>query len=305
MILSSTDDGLSRRTRRAHNQFSEFIKGPSTSQPQRTSTVLLEPPPAPTISNKVSNKKRGKQKATAAELEPSDALTISTASAPAPRKRRKTITNSATNTLTETISSTQPILDPSESTTVQSRRQTTRSSRRHAGSTTIVPTPPGPPSKPRKVILRVTQPEDALDRLLQDSSEPLLVEKRAEFRRNGWYLPLDRNGERRREPPEEPGRSVGTWDVILKGVEAAYRPAPLYLAVTGKICEAIKARAELSIHGQVTQGRLVRGTAKGKGPKKQRDDPETVWRKKLAKVTLELVVDQWKRVVLVSVVRIF
>jgi helicase SWR1 len=79
----------------------------------------------------------------------------------------------------------------------------------------------------------------------------------------------------------------------------------MYLAVTKHICDAIKARAELSLYGQVVQGRLVRGTAKAKGSKKQRDDPETAWRKKLAKETLELVVDQWKRVVLASVIIVF
>jgi hypothetical protein len=178
-------------------------------------------------------------------------------------------------------------------------------------------------------MLRVTQPEDALEQLLQRSQEPfpssftstgldhkkgvtisklqahakaaaLLAEKRAEFRRNGWYLPLDRNKERRRGPPEEPERRVDTWDFVLKAVETAYRPEPLYIAVTRKICEAVRARAELSLYGQITQSRLMRGTAKTKGSKKQKDDPETAWRKKLAKATAELVIDQWKRVVLAS-----
>ena len=128
-----------------------------------------------------------------------------------------------------------------------------------------------------------------------------LAEKRAEFRRNSWYLPLDRNRERRRGPPEEPKRSVDAWDVVLKAVEEAYRPDALHLAITRQISEGIKARAELSLYGQVSQGRLMRGTAKAKGSKKQGEDPETAWRKKLAKETVELVVDQWKRVVLVSV----
>jgi len=127
-----------------------------------------------------------------------------------------------------------------------------------------------------------------------------LAEKRSELLRNGRYLPLDRNGKRRLEPPDEPERRVDTWDVILKAVEVAYRSEPLHLPVTRPICEAISARAEQSTHGQVTQGQLVRGTGKAKGSKRQKDDPETARRKKLAKATVQLVIDQWKRVVLVS-----
>ena len=324
MILSSVDEGLSRRTRRAHNQFSEFIKSAGTPQPRRTFGVFPEPPPTPTM----SSKRRGKQKATAAELEFADLPTTSAVSAPAPRKRRKTITNTIPNAPTDTIPSFQPTLDPSKSISAQDHDRTVRSSRRRAGSPiTTLPTAPELPSRSRKVILRVTKSESMLDRILQNSSEPLpsfvgldekvsaslskledhvkaataLAEKRAEFRRKDWYLPLDRNGERRREPPEEPERLVDTWDVILKAVTAVYRPEPQYLAVTKQICTVIKARIEQSIYGPVAQGRLVRGTVKGKGSKRQRDDPETAWRKKLAKETVELVVDQWKRVVLASV----
>jgi len=329
MILSSADEGLSRRTRRAHNKFSEFIKGSSASQPQHASAAFSEPPPTSTM----SSKRREKQKATAVELEPSDVPTTSAISAPAPRKRRKTIANSVPDGLTGTVASTQPTLDLSESISAQSRDRITRSSRRRAGpSTAALPATPDLPPKSRKIILRVTQPESALDQLFQKSSEPLpsssvsldgksdvllsklearakataaLAEKRADFRRKGWYLPLDRNGERRRGLPKEPERLVDTWDVILKVIEAAYRPEPLYLAVTKRICEAMKTRAEPSPYGQVTQGRLVRGVVKVKASKKQKDDPETARRKKLAKVTAELVVDQWKRVVLVSVTCIF
>ena len=330
MILSSVDESLSRRTRRAHNELTEFIKGPSTSSlPRHKSAVFLEPQPTSTM----STKKRGKQKATAPELESADLPTASPASAPAPRKRRKTTTNSVPKVPTDTVSSVQPTLDPSESIPTQGPHRIVRSSRRRAGPSTIVlPAMPDLPSRSRKVFLRVTQSEGTLDRLLQSSSEPLpssfvgldgksglllskleahakmaaaLAEKRAEFRRKDWYLPLDRNGERRREPPEEPERLNATWDVILKAVEVTYRPDPLYLATTRRICEAIKTRAGQGLYGQSTQGRLARGTIKGKGSKKQRDDPETAWRKRLAKATAELVVDQWKRVVLASVVRVF
>jgi len=317
MILSSFDEGLSRRTRRAHNQFSEFIKGSSTSQPE----------PSPT--SPISSKRRGKQKATAAESESFDAPTTSVTSAPAPRKRRKTLTISIPGASTETISPAQPTLDPSESISAQDHDRITRSSRTRAGpSTAGLPLTRDLPPRSRKVVLRVTEPEDALDQLLQRSSEPFptsfigldgkmgaslfkleerakaaaaLAETRTEFRRKGWYLPLDHNRERRRGPPDEPERSVDTWDTILKAIEAAYRPDALHLAVTGRICEAMKVRADPSPHGQATQGRPTRGTAKAKGSKKQRDDPETAWRKKLAKETADLVVDQWKRVVLVSV----
>lgn len=328
MILSSVDEGLSRRTRRAHNQVSEFIKSPITSQPRRTSAIFSEPPPTSTM----SSKRRGKQKATAAELESTDSPTTGVVSAPAPRKRRKTIMNSVPDAPTDTIS-VQPTLEPSQSIPVQGHHRTVRSSRGRAGpSTTTLPAVPNLPSRSRKVILRVTQPESTLDRFLQTFLEPLpssfsgldgksglslskleglaqsvalLAEKRAEFRRKGWYLPLDRDGKRRREPPEELERPVNTWDFILKAVEVGYRPNPLYLRVTKQICEAIKARAEMSLYGQVTQSRLARGTVKGKGLKKQRDDPETAWRKRLAKATVDLVVNQWKRVVLASILRAF
>jgi len=325
MILSSAGEGLSRRTRRAHNQFSEFIKGPNASQPQYTSTVSFEQLPMSTI----SDKKRGKQKATAAELESSDHVSTTNAvSVPAPRKMRKAITDSVSDASTEAIS-VQPTLDPPESISTRSHHhRNTWSYRRRPGPfTPTLPATAGPPPKSRKVILRVKRPESVLDRFLRKSLEPflssfisldgktdvslpkleaqakamaVLAEKRAEFRRNGWYLPLDRDGERRRGQPEEPERSVDTWDVILKAVEVAYRPDPLHLAVTKHICGGIRARVVLSLYGQVTQGRPVRGTAKAKGTKKPRDDPETAWRKKLAKVTVELVVEQWKRVVLVS-----
>ena len=325
MILSSVDEGLSRRTRRAHNQFSEFIKSPTTSQPRHTSAASPEPPPT----SPISSKRRGKQKATAAESESLDTPTTNVISTPAPRKRRKTFTISIPGTSTETISPTQPTLDPSKSVSAQGHNRITRSSRSRAGppTTGLIAVHDLPP-RSRKVVLRVTEPEDALDQLLQRRSEPLptsfigldgkmgaslsklearakaaaaLAEKRAEFRRKGWYLPLDRNGERRGEPPEEPERPVDTWDIILKAIEAAYRPDTLRFAVTKQICEAMKARADPSPHGQATQGKLTRGTAKPKGSKKQRDDPETAWRKKLAKETADLVADQWKRVVLVSI----
>lgn len=133
----------------------------------------------------------------------------------------------------------------------------------------------------------------------------LLAEKRAELCRTNCYLPLDRNSQRRRGPPDEPGRAVYTWDVILKAIETAYRPEPSYIAVTRRICDAVKARFEPSPCGQVTQSRLMRGTAKTKGLKKQKDDPEIIMLKKLAKATVELVIDQWKRVVLVSDIRVF
>jgi len=326
MILSSAGEDLSRRTRRAHNQFSEFIKGPNPSQPQQTSAVSLEPLPTPTI----SDKKRGKQKATAAELESCDLST--TSAVPAPRKRRKAIADSVSDTPTETIS-VQPTLDPPETISTRSHHRNTWSYRRRAGPfTPAVPATAGPPPTSRKVILRVKRPESVLDRFLRKPLEPflssftsldgktdvslskleaqakataILAEKRAEFRRNDWYLPLDRNRERRRGPPEEPERLVDTWDVITRAVEVAYRPDPPHLAVTKHICEGLRARTELSLYGQVIHGRPVRGTAKAKGSKKPRDDPETVWRKKLAKVTAELVVEQWKRVVLVSVLFIF
>jgi hypothetical protein len=325
MILSSVDEGLSRRTRRAHNQFSEFIKGPSTSQPQHTSTAFPEPPPT----SPISSKRRGKQKATAAELESLDTPTTGVISTPSPRKKRRTITISIPGTSTETISPAHPNLNPSKRIPAQDHDRITRSSRSRAGpSAAGLPATHDLPPRSRKVILRVTEPEDALDQLLQRTSEPFptssigpggklddslsklearvkaaaaLAEKRAEFRRNGWYLPLDRNGERRRGPPEEPERPANAWDAILKAIEAAYRPDTPYLAVTRQICEAMKVRADPSLYGQATQGRLTRGMAKAKGSKKQRDDPETAWRKRLAKETVDLVVDQWKRVVLVSV----
>lgn len=326
MILSCVGEGPPRRTRRAHNQLSEFIKGSGSSQPQRTDAVLPEPPSTPVI----SSKKRGKQKAAAAEVESPDLPSTGTVPAHTPLKRRKTITNPVPSTPAETISSTQPTLDPSESISAQSHNRNTRSSLRRAGPSTVaLPTTSDPPPRPRRVILRVTQPESILDQFLRKSLEPflssfislngkkdvplskledratkaaVLAEKRAEFRRKGWYLPLDRNGERKRGPPEEPVRVVKTWDVLLKAVEVAYRPDPLYLAVTKQICEGMRAKAELSLYGRVTQGRLVRGTTKTKGSKRQRDDPETAGRKKLAKETLELVVDQWKRIVLASIV---
>ena len=329
MILSSTGEGPSRRTRRAHSQFSQFIKGPSASQPQHASAVSLGLPPTPTAPGKGG----GKQKATAAEPETSDLLATGAVSAPVPRKRRKAVTNPIPETSTEMSPPVKPTPDPSESISAQSHHRTTRSSRRRAGpSTTTLPTTPDPHSRSRKVILRVTQPENALDRFLEQSSEPflpptvgldgktnaslleleahakaasILAEKRAEFRRKGWYLPLDRNGERKRGPPEEPERFVNTWDIILEAVGMAYRPNPSHLAVTKQICEAVKARAEVSLCGKVTQGRLVRGTAKAKGSKKQRDSPETALRKKLARETVDVVVDQWKRVVLVGVMRVF
>lgn len=327
MMLSPVDEGLSRRTRRAHDRFSEFIKGPTTSQPQHTSTAFPEPQPTSTM----SGKKRGKQKATAPELESPDIPTTSAIPAPAPRKRRKTITNSVPDIPTGTVSSARPTLDPSESISTQSHDRNSRLSRRRAGpSTTTLPATLDLPPKSRKVILRVTEPESALDQLLQQLSKPLpspstalgkkanalfsklgerskkvavLAKKRAELRQNGWYLPLDRNRERRREPPEEPERPAGTWDAILKAIEVAYRSEPLYLGVTRQICEVIRARTELSIYGPVTQGRLVRGPAKTKGSRKQRDDPEIARRKKLAKETLDMIIDQWKRIVLASISR--
>jgi helicase SWR1 len=144
--------------------------------------------------------------------------------------------------------------------------------------------------------------DDSLSKLeARVKAAAALAEKRTEFRRNSWYLPLDRNGERRRGPPEEPERPANAWDAILKAIEAAYRPDTPYLAVTRQICEAMKVRADPNLYGQATQGRLTRGMAKAKGSKKQRDDPETAWRKRLAKETVDLVVDQWKRVVLVGV----
>jgi hypothetical protein len=328
MILSSAEGGVSRRTRRAHNRFSEFIKGPSTSQLQISHVASPEPPPAP----KISGKKRGKQKAAAAEFEPLDAP-ITSVNPPAARKRRKTIMNSVPNDIAETGSSAKPAVDSPKSVPAQSHDRTARPSRRGTGLSKITLTAPAAidlPPRPRRVVLRVTEPEDALDQLLQKSSEPIpflsvkldseteasiskfqahakaaaaLAEKRAEFRRNNWYLPLDRNGERRRGPPDEPQRQVGVWDVILKAVEVAYRSEPLHLTVTRRICEAIRARAEPCLYQQATQGRPARGVTKTKGSKKQRDDPETVQRKKLAKVTVDLVIDQWKRVVLVSVIR--
>ena len=326
MTISSANEGLSRRTRRAHTQFSEFIKGSSTSQLQQTQAVI---PESPSIS-KSPLKKRGKKNITAAELESIDASAVSAIPPPAPRKSRKTITTSAPDGVTETIPAVQPTLEPSESISTQSHGRTTRLSRRRSGSsTTALPVTLDLPRKSRKVILLVTQPENALDQLLQRAQEPLpssftstdgkrnstvsklqahakaasvLAETRAELRRCSAYLPLDRNKERRRGPPDEPKRRGDTWDVILKAVEAAYRTEPLHIAVTRRICEAVRARAELNLYGQVTQSRLMRGTAKTKATKKQRDDPETAWRKKLAKATAELVVDQWKRVVLASVI---
>ena len=329
MIISSANEGLSRRTRKAHNQLSELIKSSNASQPQRTRAAPPESPPT----SRTRNKKRGKQKATAAELEFLDAPTTSAISPPAPRKRRKTVATSVPDDITDTLSPPQPTLDPSECISAQSHDRTARSSRRRPGaSKAVLPATVNLPPKTRKVILRVTPPEDALGQLLRKSSEPIqspsikldkktnasiakvqarakaaavLAEKRAELCRNGWYLPLDRNGERRREPPEEPERRGDIWDVILKAVEAAYRPEPLYAAVTRRICEAVKARAEPSLCEQVAQGRVGRGIGKGKGLKKQRDDPETTRRKKLAKATVELVTDQWKRVVLVRVICFF
>lgn len=328
MIISSADDALSRRTRRAHNQFSEFIKGPSTSQLQRTHAAFPETP----STSKTPGKKRGKQKTTAAELESFDAPDTSVIPPPAPRKRRKTVTASTSDVITETIPSAQPTLDLSKNIPARGRGRTTRSSRCRPGpSTTAPPATLDLPPKYRKVILRVTQPENALEQLLQRSQDPRLsmltsrdgknnavisklqarakvaadlAEKRAELCRSGWYLPLDRNGERRREPPEEPERGVSAWDVVLKAIEAAYRPEPPYIVVTRRIHEAVRARTELGHCGQVTQSRLMRGTARTKGSKKQRDDPETIRCKKLAKATLELVVDQWKRVVLASIIRV-
>jgi len=328
MILSSAGEALSRRTRRAHNKFSEFIKGPGTSQHQYTSSIPVEPPPTPTI----SDKRRGKQKATAAELETSDLPTPGVVSVPTPRKRRKAIADSVSDAPAETTS-VQPTPDHPESISARSHHRNTWSYRRRTDpSIATLPATAGPPPKSRKVILRVTRPESVLDRFLRKSLEPflssfisldgktdvslskleahakataVLAEKRAVFRRNSWYLPLDRNGERRRGPPEEPERSVDTWDIIVKAIEVAYRPDPPHLAVTKHICEGITARTELNLYGQVTQGRPVRRTAKAKGSKKPRDDPETAWRKKLAKVTVELVIEQWKRVVLVSVLCIF
>jgi len=326
MIISSVDEGLSRRTRRAHNQFSEFIKGSSTSQSQHATAAPSEPLPTPTI----SNKNRGKQKATVAELESPDAPTTGVISTLTPRKKRKTLTILVPGTPTEPVSSVQPTLDPSDSISAQSHDRMTRSSRRRSdpSKTTLLVTHDLPP-KSRKVILRVTQPESALDQLLRTLSQPLpstltdldgktgasfsklearvkaaavLAERRSEFRRNGWYLPLDRNRERRRGPPEEPERPVDTWDIILKAIEATYRPDAMHLAVTKQICEAIKVRSEPSL---VTQGRLMRGTGRAKGSRKQRDDPETASRKKLAKETVDLVIDQWKRIILVSLVRSF
>lgn len=331
MIISSTDEGPSRRTRRAHNKFSEFMQGPSTSQLQRTRAASSESP----LISKAPSKKRGKQQTTTAELDTLDAPVTRATSPPAPRKRRKTAASFAPDDTAETIAPAKFTLDHPESISAQSHGRTTRSSRRrHGSSTTTLPATLHLPPKPRKVILRVTQPENALDQLLQRSQEPLsysltslggkyksdpaisrlqahaleaaaLTEKRAELRRSGRYLPLDRNGERKRGPPEEPERRVGTWDVILKAIEAAYRPEPLHIAVTRHICEAVRAKAELSLYGQTTQSRLMRGTAKTKGSKKQRDDPETTMQKKLAKAIAELVIDQWKRVVLASVIRIF
>lgn len=329
MILSSVDEGLSRRTRRAHTQVSEFIKGSSMLRPLKTSTAPLELSPT----SPISSKRRGKQRATAAELELPDVPATGAISASPPRKRRKTITISIPDNTAETVPPSRPTLDPSENVSAQNHNRTTRSSRRRSGApvaalTTIQDLPP----KSRKVILRVTEPESALDQLLQSSSEPIphsliglsgkkgalvskleahakavsaLAEKRAEFRRKGWYLPLNRNGERRRGPPEEPERSADTWDATLRAVEAAYQPITPRLAVTKRICEAIAARTELNLYGQVKQGRPVRGAGKTRGSKKQKDDPETAWRKKLAKATLGLVVDHWKRVVLVSAVRTF
>lgn len=242
-------------------------------------------------------------------------------------------TNSAPDDITETIPSAQPAADPSTSISAQSHDRTTRSSRRHPGPpTTVLPATLDLPPKSRKVILRVTQPENVLDKVLQSSQETLpssfissnhrnnvtisklqahakaaavLAEKRTELCRKGWYIPLDRDGERTRGPPEEPERRGDTWDVILKAIELAYRPEPLYIAITRQVCEAVRARAKLGLYDQVAQGRLMRGTAKTKGSKKQRDDPETSRRKELAKVTAELVVEQWKRVVLASVICIF
>ena len=324
MILSSAGEGLSRRTRRAHVRFSEFIKGRTTSQPQRSHPTVCELPPT----SKTLSKKRGKQKATAAELDLADAPTTSAISPPAPRKKRKTTAASASNDVTETVPPVQPTIIPSQRISAQSHDWTARASRRRRGpSTTALPATPDLPPKSRKVILRVLRPEEAVDQLLRRLSEPLpsfpvalddkvdasiselqarveavttLAEKRSELLRNGRYLPLDHNGERKCEPPDEPQRRVDTWDVILKGIEAAYRPEPLYLPVTRQICEAISPRAEPSTHGQVTQGQLARRAGKAKGSKKQKDDLETAQRKKLAKATVQLVIDQWKRVVLVS-----
>jgi len=328
MILSSAGEGLSRRTRRAHNQFSEFIKGSSTSQPQHTPTISFGPLPPSTA----SDKRRGKQKAIVPELESPDLPATSAVSVPAPRKRRKAIADSASGAPTETTPA-QPTLNPSESISARSHHRNTWSYRCRAGpSTATLPATADPPPRSRKVTLRVTRPERVLDRFLRKSLEPFLssfisldgktdvslpkleahakataalAERRAEFRRNGWYLPMDRHGERGRGPPEEPERLAGTWDVILKAVEVTYRPDPLYLPVTKQICDGIKAREELSLCARATHGRLVRGTAKVKGSKKLRDDPETAWRKKLAKETVELVIDQWKRVVLASILFVF
>ena len=327
MILSSVDEGLSRRTRRAHSQVSEFIKGSSTPRPPKMSTSFSELSPT----SQIPSKRKGKQRATAAELESPDVP--SAISASTPRKRRKTITISIPGASAETISPSQPTLHPSGNISAQYHDRTTRSSRRHSGpSVTALPTTQSLSPKPRKVILRVLEPESALDQLLQSLSEPLpppriglnsetsalvskfearikavsaLAEKRAEFRRKGWYLPLDHNEERRQGPPEEPERLVGTWDVILRAVEAAYQPVIPRLAVTKQICHGLEARTEPTLCEQVTPGRPTRGTPKTKGSKKQKDDPETAWRKKLAKATLGLVVDHWKRVVLVSIVCAF
>jgi hypothetical protein len=326
MLLSSANEGLSRRTRRAQNQRFEFIKGSSTSQLQPTHVAFPESPPI----SEVSSKKRGKQKTAAAELESVDASTTNTIPPPAPRKRRKTATDSAPDDTTETVPSVQPALDPSESISAQNHGRTTRSSRRKLGpSTTALPAASDLLPKPRRVTLLVTHPENAVEQLLQRSQDPLpspldvhpdpaaselraraktasvMAEKRAELRQSSCYLPLDRNKERRRGPPDEPERHVDTWDVILKAIEIAYRPEPRYIAVTRDICEAVRTRTELSLYGQATQSRLMRGTAKTKGSKKQRDDPDTTRRKKLAKATVELVIDHWKRVVLASVIRVF
>ena len=319
--MSSANEGLSRRTRRAHTQRFEFIKGSSTPQLHHTRAALPESTPT----SKVPDKKRGKQKTTAAKLESLDASATCAVPSPAPRKRRKAVTDSVPRNIAETIPSAQPILDPSESLSTQSLGRTTRSSRRRVGSsTTDPPATPQLPSGPRRIILKVMQPENAVEQLLQRSQQLLppelednknpalsevrarmkvaavLAEKRAELCRNNSYLPLDRNKERRRGPPDEPGRPVDTWDVILKAVEATYRPEPSHIAVTRRICDAVKARAELCPDEQVMQSRPMRGTAKTKVSKKQTDDPETSRCKKLAKVTVELVIHQWKRVVLVS-----
>ena len=330
MTLSSAGEGLSRRTRRAHNQFSEFIKGSSTSRLQGVHAPPLESP----STAKVSSKKREKQKAITVELEsPNAPVVVNAITPPASRKRRKTVTSSTPETPSETIPPAQPTFVPSKTIPAQSHDRSARSSRRRAEPPPpVLPATIVLPPKTRRVVLRVTTPEGALEQLLKRSSEPLppsfkslddktgasisdlqarvtaasaLAEKKAMFSRNGWYLPLDRYGERERGPPKEPERHVGTWDVILKAIEVAYPSERLYLTVTRQICGALRVREELNLCGKVTQGRPVRGAAKTKGLKKQIDDPETARRKRLAKATVELVIDQWKRVVMAGVAHCF